>query len=153
MHQIKTQLAEFSAAHRLIKGYQGVCQHLHGHNYRVFLTFSATEYDEFDFVVDFSDVKSVCNQWVKDHWDHAMIISSDDAPLLQFAQENQQRHYVIPDGKNSTVEVLSHHLFELLSPEVEQKLAAKNKTLRLTEVEIWETQKSCGRFTTVIPAL
>lgn len=146
MHQIKTQLQDFSAAHRLIKEYQGKCTNLHGHNYRVFLTFGASELDNNDFVTDFSEVKRVCNQWVKDHWDHAVIISSIDQPLLDFAIDNNQKHYVIPNGQNTTVEVLSHHLYRTINPMVIEKIRTINPTIELQEVEIWETQSSCARF-------
>ncbi|MCB1827642.1 MAG: 6-carboxytetrahydropterin synthase [Coxiellaceae bacterium] len=146
MHQIKTELAEFSAAHRLIKGYQGKCRHLHGHNYRIFVTFSAAQLDEFDFVVDFGDVKELCNQWVQDNWDHSVIISSDDEELLQFARAHQQHHYVIPNGLNTTVEVLAKTLFTLMAPLVKERISEKNPTISLTEVEIWETKHSCARY-------
>jgi len=151
MHHIKTQLSDFSAAHRLIKGYQGNCRNLHGHNYRVYLSFATSELDDYDFVVDFSDVKSVCNQWVKANWDPGIIVSSDDQPLLTFAQDNDQKHYIIPDGKNTTVEVLCHHLYEVLTPQVTEILMSKNKHLQFTEVEIWESRTSCARFTPTLP--
>lgn len=147
MHQIKTQLLEFSAAHRLIKNYQGKCRNLHGHNYRIFLTFNATKLDSNDFVTDFSEVKRVCNQWVKDHWDHAILVSSDDHPLLEFAKNNNQKYYVFPEGLNTTVEVLAHHLYQIINPMVVQNIKAINPTIELYEIEIWETHSSCARFT------
>lgn len=146
MHEIKTKLAEFSAAHRLIKGYTGLCSHLHGHNYRIFLTFGSTQFDQYDFVVDFGEVKSLANKWVKENWDHTTIVSSDDHELLNFVQKTKQRHYIIPDGKNTTVEVLAHHLYEMLAPKVDEILVAENPTIKLIEVEIWETQMQCARF-------
>lgn len=147
MHQIKTQLAEFSAAHRLIKDYQGKCRTLHGHNYRVFLTFSAQQLDHNDFVTDFSVIKRTCNQWIKDHWDHAVLISSDDLPLLEFAQDNQQKHYVFADGANTTVEVLCQHFYDQINPLVVQDIQAINPSIVLNEVEIWETHSACARYT------
>lgn len=146
MHQIKTQLSEFSAAHRLIKDYVGKCRSLHGHNYRAFLTFSTDTLDHNGFVTDFSEVKKVCNSWVDDHWDHAILICSEDTPLLEFAQQNDQKHYIFPNGDNTTVEVLSHHLFQTLNPMVETTLSRLNPGLMLTEVEIWETHSACARF-------
>lgn len=146
MHQIKTQLAEFSAAHRLIKGYVGKCQNLHGHNYRIFLTFGAPELDQHDFVTDFSMVKTLCNQWVIDHWDHAILANSDDAALLAFAKEQQQKVFVIENGQNTTVEVLAKHLFTTFAPLIKASFAAHNPGIQLCEVEIWETQFSCARY-------
>lgn len=146
MHQIKTQLADFSAAHRVVNGYQGKCRNLHGHNYRTFVTFSASGLDELGFVIDFGDVKALCNDWVQDNWDHSIIIASNDQPLLEFASLQKQDHYIIPGNRNTTVEVLAQHLFEIMSPRIEQELIPKNESLRLVEIEMWETQNSCARY-------
>lgn len=147
MHQIKTQLRDFSAAHRLIKGYQGKCRNLHGHDYRVFLSFSSTKLDEHDFVTDFSDIKALCCQWVTDNWDHGILVSSDDKDLLDFAIKHSQKHFVFNNGVNTTVEVLSQYLFDILNPMVQTHLTKKNAHIKLDEVEIWETQNACARYT------
>lgn len=146
MHQIKTKLMEISAAHRLIKNYQGKCRHLHGHNYVIFLTFNSESLDENDFVLDFSLVKQHCNAWLEKHWDHAILISSDDQALLDFAIEQQQKHYVIPDGKNTTVEVLCQHLYDHLSSHVMSALNSSVQVVTLTHVEIWETSTAQAHY-------
>jgi len=142
MYQIKTKLMEISAAHRLIKNYRGKCQNLHGHNYVIYLTFGCETLDENDFVVDFSVAKQHCNAWLDTHWDHAIIISSDDQPLIDFAIEQKQKHYLISEGKNTTVEVLAQHLYEQLSLQIIDKLQSSQHTIQILNVEIWETSSS-----------
>ncbi len=146
MHQIKTKLMEVSAAHRLIKNYQGKCRNLHGHNYVIFLTFNCNTLDENDFVIDFSLVKKHCNAWLENHWDHSIIVSSDDQALLDFAIKEKQKHYVIPDGKNTTVEVLCQHLYEQLSEQVIYTLQSCAQTVTLSHVEIWETPTALAHY-------
>jgi 6-pyruvoyltetrahydropterin/6-carboxytetrahydropterin synthase len=146
MYQIKTKLMEISASHRLIKNYQGKCRNLHGHNYVIFLTFGCNTLDENDFVLDFSVVKQHCNAWLDDHWDHAIIISSDDQPLLDFAIEQKQKHYVIPEGKNTTVEVLCQHLYEQLSHQVMSRLNSTQQIVDILNVEIWETSTAQAHY-------
>jgi 6-pyruvoyltetrahydropterin/6-carboxytetrahydropterin synthase len=51
----------FSAAHYL-EHYSGPCARLHGHNYRVLATFRGEKLDAANFVVDFSALKSLCDQ-------------------------------------------------------------------------------------------
>lgn len=145
MHQIKTKLAEISAAHRLGKHYKGICQNLHGHNYVIYITFTCETLDQFDFVIDFGDVKQHCNNWLKTHWDHAIIISSTDTPLIDFVHQETERHYIIPNGDNTTVEILCKHLYEQLTTIVLPKLNL-DREVTLTEVEIWETSTSCARY-------
>lgn len=52
---------EFSAAH-LMRGYDGACARLHGHNYRVLLAVEGDELDECGMLVDFSELKSVFDE-------------------------------------------------------------------------------------------
>jgi len=46
----------FAAAHNL-RGYQGDCEHLHGHNWRVEVRVTAAELDELGMVMDFRELK------------------------------------------------------------------------------------------------
>lgn len=140
MHIIKINLAEFSAAHRLVKGYTGKCQNLHGHSYKVEITMSSSTLDEYDFVTDFSDIKKYCKAWVDDNLDHATIVSDVDTPLLEFLQQENQKHYLITGGHNTTVECLSKHLFEQLTALVAEKLQPNSPNLELRQVEVWETR-------------
>lgn len=146
MYEIKTKLMEISAAHRLIKSYQGKCRTLHGHNYVIFLTFSCNKLDENDFVLDFSLVKQHCNAWLETHWDHAILISSDDKPLLEFSIKEKQKHYIIPNGQNTTVEVLSQHLFEQISSQLTNILKLEPHTVTLSNAEIWETSSAQAHY-------
>ena len=146
MYQIKTKLMEISAAHRLIKSYQGKCRTLHGHNYVIFLTFRCEGLDENDFVIDFSVVKKHCNRWLETHWDHAILISSADQALLDFAVEQQQKHYILPSGQNTTVEALCRHLYEQLTTEVINTLATPQGHVTLVDVEIWETSSAQAHY-------
>ena len=53
--------AEFSAAH-FLSHYQGKCEKLHGHNYRVRLWVRGTELDEGGMLVDFSLLKKALKE-------------------------------------------------------------------------------------------
>lgn len=146
MHAVKTKLMSFSAAHRLIKGYQGKCRNLHGHNYVVFVTLAAQTLDAHDFVVDFGDIKRHFEGWIRENWDHSTIISDLDQPLIDFVTNDQQKHYIIPDGKNTTVEVLCEYLYNQLKLLVTHHLDHAGTEVELIDVEIWETSSSCARF-------
>ena len=45
-----------ACAHRLF-GYDGPCEALHGHNYRIEVAYVGRELDQFGMLVDFTDVK------------------------------------------------------------------------------------------------
>ncbi|MEE9585050.1 MAG: 6-carboxytetrahydropterin synthase, partial [Candidatus Brocadiales bacterium] len=48
--------ADFAAAHSL-RGYQGECENLHGHNWKVQVVLSAKKLNGLGMVLDFKDVK------------------------------------------------------------------------------------------------
>ena len=48
--------SHFSAAHRL-RGYKGKCENIHGHNWKVEITFSGQKLDKTGMLMDFTDAK------------------------------------------------------------------------------------------------
>ncbi len=138
MYLIYKKLKDFSAAHRVIKGYQGKCADLHGHNYVVGVLIGAPQLDQFDFVIDFNEVKKICDTWLEEYVDHATLVCSTDYPLIEFVICQQQKHYIIPGNLNTTAEVIAHHLFEKFEP----LLKVVHPELTLLEVEVAETPNS-----------
>ena len=144
MIKLNYQLDDFSAAHRLVKGYQGPCAHLHGHTYRVAVTLESAELKEFDMLVDFADIKAVCNRWVQDNLDHGTLVCSLDTELLTFVKNNQQQHYVFPDEQNTTAECLSRVIFDKLQAEIQQNPAFAHA--KLTAVTVHESTRASACY-------
>ena len=109
MYELTVQL-EFSAAHHL-RNYPGKCSRLHGHNYRVEVTISATEVDDSGMLIDFGRLKQFCEQ-VVDELDHSLL---NDHP---FFQQN-----------NPTAENIARLIFEFTA----------DHGFPVTKVELWET--------------
>jgi 6-pyruvoyltetrahydropterin/6-carboxytetrahydropterin synthase len=139
------QLDDFSAAHRLVKGYKGPCAHLHGHNYRVAVRIEAKDLQDNNMLVDFSDIKRICNQWVQDHLDHGTLICSEDKELQEFVKRNQQKHFVFPNGDNTTCEALSHVIFYELQKAMESCSLFANRT-RLISITVNESPRASASF-------
>jgi 6-pyruvoyltetrahydropterin/6-carboxytetrahydropterin synthase len=106
----------FSAAHRL-RGYQGDCERLHGHNYKVEISVEAQALNATGIVVDFREVKD----------------------LLHNALEEMDHHYLNDldafSEQNPSAENIARHLFTSLSPAIKPPA-------RLKEVVVWEND-SC----------
>jgi 6-pyruvoyltetrahydropterin/6-carboxytetrahydropterin synthase len=106
--------AEFSAAH-FLRGYQGSCEAVHGHNYRVEVVAEARELDGVGLGLDFRALKKELHA-VIDPLDHRLL---NDLPAFR---EN-----------NPSSELIARHIFEQLAPRLEGGPA------RLEEVKLWET--------------
>ncbi len=61
----------FSSAHQL-RGYQGKCENLHGHNYRIEIFARGRELDNIGLLVDFGELKSAADEIVQ-YLDHRNI--------------------------------------------------------------------------------
>ncbi len=62
---------EFAAAHQL-RGYNGDCSNLHGHNYRIVAILRAKELDEIGIAVDFKKLKAALDEIIME-FDHTNI--------------------------------------------------------------------------------
>ena len=58
-----TKSVKFDAAH-VLTNHNGLCKNLHGHTYRVDVSVRQAANDSSDMVMDFKDVKSICDETV-----------------------------------------------------------------------------------------
>ena len=142
MYIVRKQLSDFSAAHRLINGYEGKCAHLHGHNYIPTVEIGSKKLDEMGIVIDFNIIKKLFNEWLVQHWDHSTLVAAHDLPLLEFLTKNQQKHYIFPEGNNTTAEVMAEFLFQKFS----FLLKSQYGHLSLLSVTLAETCQSAVTF-------
>jgi 6-pyruvoyltetrahydropterin/6-carboxytetrahydropterin synthase len=111
----------FSAAHSL-RGYQGDCERLHGHNYKVELAVDAPGLDETGIVIDFRDLKGLL-KGVLDTLDHAYL--NDLEPFRSV---------------NPSAENIARHIYEALSGSMPGEA-------RISEVTVWENDACCVTYT------
>lgn len=147
MYKITKILDSFSAAHRLIKGYQGPCRNLHGHTYKAVVTLSAPTLNHYDFLVDFKEIMNLFNEWVQNHLDHTTLVSDADIPLIKFLEKEKQSAYIIDKGANTTVETLACHLFHQFSAQLETYNQTQQSSIELTEVTVFESETSSATYT------
>lgn len=126
----------FDAAHRLVKGYQGKCAHLHGHTYKVEVCVESLELDFFGFVINFDEINDKMKGWTNRHLDHATLISDEDTKLHVFLEDNKQKEYVF-EG-NPTAECIAAVLFK----QFQSLLPSSIPALTIRWVRVWETPTS-----------
>jgi len=72
----------YPCAHRRWR-HEGHCAHVHGYSRSFTVWFRARQRDENGFVMDFGDLKEV-KAWLDDHFDHTLLLDSDDPLLPEF---------------------------------------------------------------------
>ena len=73
--------AQFDSAHCL-RGYEGACENLHGHTYRVMVSYQGSELDHLGMLVDFKRLKKELGEIVS-YLDHHYL---NDLP--EFREQN-----------------------------------------------------------------
>lgn len=132
-----TKRYEWDMGHRLGKGYNSRCKNCHGHRYQAEMTFDCGAFDPYDMVVDFGEIKRVCGAWIDENIDHAMLVYSADAPLLEFLQTEGNRHHVV--DFNTTVENITPWLAQKLQEAVDSVPDLNRRGVRLVELKVNET--------------
>ena len=112
MYEITVE-KHFDAAHYL-RGYQGKCEAMHGHRYRVVVKINASKLDDIGLAYDFTDLKKHLKDILK-RYDHTCL---NDIPPFD---------KINPSAENIAAAVYN---------ELKEKLSADPVTI--TRVEVWE---------------
>ena len=113
MYEISVE-SHFDAAH-FLRGYQGKCEALHGHRYKVVVKVRATHLDDIGLAFDFTELKRHLND-ILSRFDHTCL--NDITPF---------------DRINPSAENIAATIYN----ELKSKLAAAPITL--AGVEAWES--------------
>ena len=116
MYQISVE-QHFDAAH-FLRGYQGKCEALHGHRFRVVVKITASEVDEIGLAYDFTVLKQQLGD-ILSRFDHTCL---NDVPPF--------------DKINPSSENIAATIYNELQP----KLAGA--PVSLLYVEVWESPQS-----------
>lgn len=85
--------------------------------------------------MDYSEVKRIANVALVDQWDHAFLVYSEDAGLLQFLQSLEDHKTVVLDSP-PTAENLALTAFHILDAAYQDSYGNR---LRLEQVRLFET--------------
>ncbi len=119
MYEISV-LSDFAAAHQL-DGYNGKCENLHGHNYKVKAAVRADKLNNIDLGVDFARIKA----------DLRAIMELLDHKLL-----NKLKLF---DGHNPSAEIISKLICEKMQ-------ASAGKDYLVYSITVWETDSSSATY-------
>lgn len=120
MYELKV-ITHFSAAHQL-KDFEGACEDLHGHNWKVELYVTSNGLDEAGVVIDFRSLKKHVNT-VLGTLDHKFL--NDLAPF-----KNQ----------NPSSENIARYVAEQLA------LLLEGQDVKVSRVTAWESESACATY-------
>ncbi len=114
----------FAAGHSL-RNYKGKCENVHGHNYRVQITFEGADLDPNGLLIDFVDVKRVLRKTIA-YLDHQYINDLKPFDIINPSAENLAKYF---------------------ADEMQAEIQGMSKVpVRLQAVTIWETDTSVATY-------
>jgi len=120
MYEISVE-QEFDAAHAL-RGYEGKCERLHGHRFRVVVTISASRLNEIGLAYDFTVLKRQLGE-VVGRFDHTSL--NDVSPF---------------DRINPSSENIATTVYD------QMKSLLSGAAVSLEKVEVWESPTSRAEY-------
>lgn len=113
--------SKFSAAHQL-RGYEGKCEKLHGHNWRVTMAVTAERLNEQGIAVDFHDLKRELQE-VLDQLEHTFL--NDIFPFTQI---------------NPSSENLAKWIYDNMSKKI------NDDNIEVASVTVWESDTASASY-------
>ena len=113
---------EFSAAHAL-RGYQGKCENMHGHNWRVEVYVRGEQLDQVGMLVDFKALKAATRRVMK-YLDHRNL--------------NELKPF--DDEMNPSSEHLAGFILHKVAEEI------SDGRVTVYKVRVWETPSTCATY-------
>ena len=123
--------ADFSAAH-FLRDYNGKCENLHGHNYKVYAHVRGTELDKGGMLLDFTKLKKTLRE-VCGKIDHTNLND------IEFFDQN-------PSAERIAVYIFKSLLDEMKMQDIDLTYSSGKKEAFLYAVDVFETETSRARF-------
>ena len=131
----------FPCAHRRWR-HAGHCAHVHGYSRAFTLTFRCKARTENGFVMDFGDLKPV-KAWLEEHFDHTLLLDSDDPLLAQFRDLETQGACKLVVYDDVGMEGSAKFVFDWVAPWVQEHTHGR---VELESVECRENDKNSAIF-------
>lgn len=116
-----TVISDFAAAHNL-RQYEGECENLHGHNWKVEVTVATKKLNKVGLGVDFKILKRTLKN-ILERLDHKYL---NEIPSF--------------DKENPSSENIARYIFKQLQKEI------KDKNIKTARVKVWESENAAAVY-------
>ena len=129
-------------AHRRWR-HDGHCALVHGYSRSVTLTFGCQERDENGFVIDFGGPLRPVKEWIKDQFDHTLLLDADDPLLPTFRELERQEACRLTVFAQVGMEGSAKHVYDWVSQWLAETFRGR---VWLISVECRENDKNAAIY-------
>jgi len=115
MYELKIK-DSFASAH-FLRGYQGPCEKLHGHTWKLEITISSDKLNDIGLVVDFKDIKKKLKEFLNG-LDHVCL--NEDVSFFK--------------KENPSTENMARYIYK--------EFAKECQPFKIEQVQVWESDNS-----------
>lgn len=131
-----TKEFKFETAHAL-KGYDGLCKHIHGHSYGLFVTvigepIADKHSPKLGMVMDFGDLKKIVRDEIIDKMDHALVLNTDSQEARNLVGRDEMFNRVLLVDYQPTSENMLVDFAERIKPHLPKGIKLYSMLLRET---------------------
>ena len=120
MFELKT-IFSFGSAHQL-RNYNGKCEHLHGHNWKIEVYVKGDKLDDNGLLIDFTEIKRVTREILEDI-DH------------KFLNELEYFTEINPSSEN-----IAKYIYERTSTQI------NDNRIHVSRITAWESDNACATY-------
>jgi len=131
-----TKEFKFETAHAL-KGYDGLCKHIHGHSYELLVSIIGEPIQnenspKLGMVMDFGDLKKIVKEEVVDKMDHSLVLNEKGSKAEALKKSDEMFERVLTVPYQPTSENMLIDFAERIKPRLPQGISLKYMLLRET---------------------
>ena len=133
-----TRVFEFDAAHRVMNE-KVKCFNLHGHRFKVEITFEYSLKRQLGYAIDFKEIKRIACGWMDEHLDHACILNPEDKELIELCKKNNWRLHIMGLGNHGDINPSAENIASELFYIIKYLFTNDPSGIRLVKVRLYET--------------
>lgn len=133
-----TRVFEFDSAHRVMNE-RVKCFNIHGHRFKVELTFRYEDCPAIGYAIDFKEIKRLCGTWFDEKFDHAIILNPKDTALIDFVRANGYRLYVMGLGNDADINPSAENLAYEIFSAMRRMFSSSRHGVVIEQVRLFET--------------
>ena len=133
-----TRIFEFDAAHRVMNE-RVKCFNLHGHRFKVEVTFEYSSKGALGYAIDFKEIKRIVGAWIDEHLDHASILNPEDKELISLCKSNKWRLYIMGLGNEGDINPSAENIASELFYTIKQLFYNDKSKINLVNLRLYET--------------
>ena len=134
-----TRTFTFDAAHRVMNE-KAKCFNLHGHTFRIDVTFRYSEKSALGYAIDFKEIKRLAGTWIDEKFDHAILLNPLDEEVIALCEKNSWRMYLMglgeKDDVNPSAENIASEVFYCLDYIFKENF---DRTIVVENIRLYET--------------